>query len=322
MESSIVVQDTSVLQDIFGSNDRNVRYLEQLTGALIHTRGNELLVEKCDDSMKETIHEIIRELQTLFFQGRIIDERSITATYHSIVQAKNGTPKSFSSESIVIPGGYQAVYPRTIMQSRLIKQLNENEINFVIGPAGTGKTFLAIAHALQEIQERKYRKLILSRPVVEAGESLGFLPGDLTQKLNPYLKPLYDAMEMLIPKEIRQRLHEQEIVEIAPLAYMRGRSLNNCYIILDEAQNTTIEQMKMFLTRMGENSKMVVTGDITQVDLPRNRTSGLKHALHILDSIDEIGILRFSSADVVRHRLVQQIIKAYEYKDGNDHEQH
>ncbi|AFG37695.1 PhoH family protein [Spirochaeta africana] len=311
MEDSIVVQATGLLQDLVGPNDANLHCIERLTGAEIIPRGNELLVQSDDDAVCELVHTIFDEIQRLFFQGRAIDPQLITAIYHGHSHGNQRTREDFQRESLVIPGGFQPVFPRTLNQSHMLKLLVERDINFVIGPAGTGKTFLAIAYALQEILEKKYRKLILSRPVVEAGESLGFLPGDLTQKLHPYLKPLYDAMETLVPREILQRLHDQNLIEVSPLAYMRGRSLNNCYIILDEAQNTTVEQMKMFLTRMGEHSKVVVTGDVTQIDLPKPHRSGLVHALRTLQSIDEIGVMRFTPGDVVRHPLVQKIITAY-----------
>ncbi len=198
-----------------------------------------------------------------------------------------------------------------------VQGMNTYEMSFGIGPAGTGKTYLAMAHALSEVLSRKKRKLVLTRPVVEAGESLGFLPGDLTQKLNPYLRPLYDAMESLIPVESTRRLEENSVLEIAPLAYMRGRSLKDCYIILDEAQNTSREQMKMFLTRIGEGSKVVITGDVTQIDLPRKNDSGLLHAAKVLRDIQEIRFNYFTTRDVVRSELVRSIIHAYE-NDQNE----
>jgi phosphate starvation-inducible PhoH-like protein len=188
----------------------------------------------------------------------------------------------------------------------------EHELSFCIGPAGTGKTYLAVAYALRQILSRSKRKLVLTRPVVEAGESLGFLPGDLAQKISPYLKPLYDAMENLIPPDVLQKLEENRTIEIAPLAYMRGRSLRDCVIILDEAQNTTKEQMKMFLTRLGENTEAIVTGDVTQIDLPKRTHSGLLEALRILEGIPEIHFTYFSGNDIVRSRLVRRIIQAYD----------
>jgi len=195
---------------------------------------------------------------------------------------------------------------------KLVELFNTKDIVFAVGPAGTGKTYLAVAKALSEIMQKKCRKLIITRPVVEAGESLGFLPGDLAQKISPYLRPLYDAMESLLSLDAVRRLEEAGVIEIAPLAYMRGRSLSDCCIILDEAQNTTREQMKMFLTRIGEHSKAVVTGDVTQIDLPNKKVSGLVEAMEILRDIDDIGFLEFSPGDIVRNRLVKKIIDAYE----------
>jgi len=195
--------------------------------------------------------------------------------------------------------------------------MNENQISFAIGPAGTGKTFLAIAYALSQITSGKKQKIILTRPVVEAGENLGFLPGNLSEKLNPYVKPLYDAMEWMLPPSIVDKLETNKVIEVAPLAYMRGRSLHNSIIILDEAQNTTIEQMKMFLTRIGENSKSIITGDITQIDLPNKQKSGLVHANNILRNISGLNFINFSSKDVVRAKIVQRIINAYA-KDFNN----
>lgn len=320
MEATIVVQATGLLQDLLGPNDANLKEIELLTGAIIHAKGNELVVETDSPATKVLVQNMFAEIQRLFFQGRSIDTQLIHAIHQGYEHGTQAVREGFQKESIMIPGGFQAIFPRTIRQTSLIQRLNSTDVTFSIGPAGTGKTYLSIAHALQEVLEKRYRKLILSRPVVEAGENLGFLPGDLTQKLNPYLKPLYDAMESLIPHEIIQRLHDQNIVEVAPLAYMRGRSLNGCYIILDEAQNTTIEQMKMFLTRMGERSKVVVTGDVTQIDLPRSKTSGLVHALKILHSIEEIGVQHFTATDVVRHALVQKIITAYEKQSSRGDE--
>jgi phosphate starvation-inducible PhoH-like protein len=215
---------------------------------------------------------------------------------------------------IAIPSSLK-IFPRNYNQARYIDSMYARDIVFGIGPAGTGKTFLAVAHALKEILERKKKKLVLTRPVVEAGESLGFLPGDLSQKISPYLRPLYDAIDRLIPFNILNRLEESRIIEVAPLAYMRGRSLSDSYIILDEAQNSTREQMKMFLTRIGENSKAIITGDITQIDLPRKSQSGLIHAKSVLSEIDEIDFCYFTAGDVVRHSLVRKIVHAYESKE-------
>jgi phosphate starvation-inducible PhoH-like protein len=214
--------------------------------------------------------------------------------------------------SIVIPQGFQKILPRSPAQAQFITDIARFDMVFGIGPAGTGKTFLAIAHSLAEILSHRKKKLILTRPVVEAGESLGFLPGDLEEKLNPYVRPLYDAMDALVPAEVITRLEELRIIEIAPLAYMRGRNLKDCCVILDEAQNATKEQMKMFLTRMGEGTRVIITGDVSQIDLPASRQSGLIHAAKVLSSIPEIKFSYFSSRDVVRSRLVRSIINAYD----------
>jgi phosphate starvation-inducible protein PhoH and related proteins len=212
---------------------------------------------------------------------------------------------------IQIPHGFNRVYPRTKNQASYIQGMRENEICFCIGPAGTGKTYLAIAHALQMLLSKKIRKLVLTRPVVEAGENLGFLPGDLAQKIDPYLKPLYDAMESLVPYDVINRMEEIRSIEIAPLAYMRGRSLNDCMVILDEAQNTTKEQMKMFLTRIGSGTRAVITGDNTQIDLPRKSDSGLLHALEILRNVEGLSFSFLHTSDVARNPLIKKIIQAY-----------
>jgi phosphate starvation-inducible PhoH-like protein len=218
----------------------------------------------------------------------------------------------FLDSCLQIPGGFGKVFPRSKSQSLYLKGLAAYELAFAVGPAGTGKTYLAMAWALRELLAKSKRKLVLTRPVVEAGENLGFLPGDLEQKISPYLRPLYDAMESLVPFETVRRLEESRAIEIAPLAYMRGRNLSNCVVILDEAQNTTKEQMKMFLTRLGENTKAIVTGDVTQIDLPRKGESGLVHALQLLSRVEEVFVSRLDARDVVRSALVRRIIEAYE----------
>jgi phosphate starvation-inducible PhoH-like protein len=227
--------------------------------------------------------------------------------------SKNGPARPTMRDSlIIIPHGFNKVYPKTANQAALIQGLRTHDISFAVGPAGTGKTFLSIAYALQMVLGKKMRKLVLTRPVVEAGESLGFLPGDLEQKINPYLRPLYDAMESLVPFEVIRRMEETRAIEIAPLAYMRGRSLNDAIIVLDEAQNTTKEQMKMFLTRLGRASRAIITGDTTQIDLPHRVESGLLHAISILKDVDGLFFAYLNTADVVRNPLIKRIIKAYD----------
>jgi len=229
------------------------------------------------------------------------------------VRSLTGSDDPPGEDAIInIPQGFGRVYPRSRNQVSYIRGMREYGISFGIGPAGTGKTYLAIAHALNLVLSKKMRKLVLTRPVVEAGENLGFLPGDLAQKINPYLRPLYDAMESLVPYEIIHRMEENRTIEIAPLAYMRGRSLNDCIVILDEAQNTTREQMKMFLTRIRERARAVVTGDITQIDLPRRHESGLLHAVSVLSSVEGLHFAYLHTADVVRNPLIKKILEAYE----------
>jgi phosphate starvation-inducible PhoH-like protein len=223
-----------------------------------------------------------------------------------------GAQDPLRDSMIHIPHGFGKVFPRSLNQASYIQGMRGSDICFCAGPAGTGKTYLAIAEALRLVLSKKLRKLVLTRPVVEAGESLGYLPGDLTQKINPYLRPLYDAMEALIPYELIRRMEETRAIEIAPLAYMRGRSLNECMVILDEAQNTTREQMKMFLTRIGEGARAVVTGDTTQIDLPRRVDSGLLHAISVLAPVEGVHFACLSTADVVRNPLIKKIIQAYD----------
>jgi phosphate starvation-inducible PhoH-like protein len=228
-------------------------------------------------------------------------------------QLTNVTDKSEEKGKISsIAVGNKVIYPKSSRQKAFISLLHETQLTFAIGPAGTGKTFLAIAYALKEVLSGRKQRIIITRPVVEAGENLGFLPGDLHQKLGPYLTPIYDAMEYLIPPSVIKRLEESGTIESAPLAYMRGRSFNNAVVLLDEGQNTTLEQMKMFLTRMSENSTAIVTGDITQIDLPKSNCSGLVHAARILHNVSGIGFVEFTSRDVIRSSLVQRIINAYE----------
>lgn len=303
---TIVVPDTNVLSRLCGANDSNLKLIEQHLGVAVYTKGNEISVEESDPS----VHQQFR-----FIVDRLIDEieDGCTDSFDAVSAILNtGLHSSFDKSSILVPGAIRKVYPKTQNQADYVNLLRTHDMVFCTGPAGSGKTFLAIAEALNLVLCRKKSKIILTRPVVEAGESLGFLPGDLEQKISPYLRPLYDAMETVLPKETVKKLVENGIVETAPLAYMRGRTLNNSVIILDEAQNTTCEQMKMFLTRMGESSKVFVTGDITQIDLPKRIPSGLSEATSLLQSIPEIGMMEMRADDVVRNPLVKKIVQAYE----------
>ena len=318
-EFTIVLSDGDVLSNVCGTNDCNLKLVEEYLGTPVYTKGNELSIENDDAEVQQKFKFII---------DRITDEIAESGAcpldlVESILNTGFvGWEKSSSSSSsrnfnageaaIQIPGGTHKVYPKTKNQSVLVNEFRKNDLVFAVGPAGSGKTFLAVAEALRLVLSKKVNSIILTRPIVEAGESLGFLPGTLEEKINPYLRPLYDSMGACIPREMVQKLTENGVIEIAPLAYMRGRTLSNCAVILDEAQNTTTEQMKMFLTRMGENSKMFITGDSTQIDLPRRAKSGLLHALKILRGIPEISIVELDDTDVVRSALVRKIVRAYE----------
>jgi phosphate starvation-inducible protein PhoH and related proteins len=314
----IVLEKTSELADLCGANDYNLRVMERLVGSRIFCRGNELFLDTEDEASRELFRRLVDRLVESMAEGLPPTPDLIIAIHADLtpegVQASGACPDSadFLESCLQIPGGLGKVFPRSKAQSLYLRGLASHDLSFAVGPAGTGKTYLAVAWALRELLTKSKRKLILTRPVVEAGESLGFLPGDLAQKISPYLRPLYDAMEALVPFEVVHRLEESRAIEIAPLAYMRGRSLSNCVVILDEAQNTTKEQMKMFLTRLGENSKAIVTGDVTQIDLPRKGESGLVHALSLLSRVDEIFVCRLDARDVLRSALVRRIIEAYE----------
>jgi phosphate starvation-inducible protein PhoH and related proteins len=300
-----------MLAELCGSNDTNLRLLEELLETPIRYRGNEFFLESEDERKRELLIGMLAEMRAHVERGQTPNPPFIRAVHQSMT-SDTDTTDLLKSASITLPGNDHVVFPRNLAQAHYMNGMRRSEIVIGIGPAGTGKTYLAVAYALREVLSRRKRRLVLTRPVVEAGESLGFLPGDLTQKISPYLRPLYDAMEALLPYETLARMEEQHVIEIAPLAYMRGRSLNDAFVLLDEAQNTTREQMKMFLTRIGEGTQAAITGDVTQIDLPKTRSSGLLHACDVLESIAEIQFTYFTSRDVVRNPLVQKIIDAYE----------
>jgi phosphate starvation-inducible PhoH-like protein len=314
---TIILDNRDLLSGVCGSNDDNLKLIEQNLGGRIAIRGNELRLEGADELSLKRFKMMIDSLIDTVQNGENPSPEYVKALADAALadaasEVRNASIDPLKESIISIPQGYSRVFPRSLNQAHYIQAIRNHDISFGIGPAGTGKTFLAVAEALRLILSKKMRKLILTRPVVEAGENLGFLPGDLAQKINPYLRPLYDAMESLIPYDLIRRMEENRTIEIAPLAYMRGRSLNDCVVILDEAQNTTKEQMKMFLTRIGEGARAVITGDTTQIDLPKRIDSGLLHAVSILSDVEGIAFSYLHTGDVVRNPLIKKIIQAYD----------
>jgi phosphate starvation-inducible PhoH-like protein len=312
----VVIEEDDFLAQLCGAGQANLDALESALGLPVYSLGNELHLGSEDPAAYEEFDRLIRLLKDRHKLGQTVNPDLITSLAEALAGGDESKLQQFQETSIVIPQGYSKVFPRGWHQVEYVDAMRRCDVTFGIGPAGTGKTYLAIAQALAEVLSKRRRKIVLTRPVVEAGENLGFLPGDLTQKISPYLRPLYDAMEDLVPPEILNRMEENRVIEIAPLAYMRGRSLKNSFVVLDEAQNTTKTQMKMFLTRLGEGTKAVITGDLTQVDLPRSQESGLLHARTILEGIPEVHFSVFEKKDVVRSNLVRRIIEAYEKHEG------
>ena len=318
---TIVLDSMELLSGICGPNDKNLRLMEEILGGRVSARGNEIKLDSADESSRLRFKAVLDNLISIVNDGEIPSPEYVEALASNLVPDVNHSDENNRAQApadllkdavIQIPQGFSRVYPRSRNQAEYIRGMRTCEIAFSIGPAGTGKTYLAIAEALRLVLSKKLRKLVLTRPVVEAGENLGFLPGDLAQKINPYLRPLYDAMESLTSYDVIHRLEEIRAIEIAPLAYMRGRSLNDSMVILDEAQNTTKEQMKMFLTRIGTGARAVITGDVTQIDLPKRQESGLLHAAGILKNVEGIHFSYLHTADVVRNPLIKKIIQAYE----------
>jgi len=309
---AVVLKNPERIQELFGANDGNLSVFEELLGVRVYFQGNQIYLESCEEAKRRMFERVLNELEDHIALGQLPGPDLIRAVYGTLNAQKEQNSQLLKDTCVVIPGGLKKVFPRSYKQALYLKAIENRDLVFSIGPAGTGKTYLAVAQALKSVLSRKRRKLILTRPVVEAGENLGFLPGDLEQKISPYLRPLYDAMEAFIPPEALRRLEENRIIEIAPLAYMRGRTLSECFVILDEAQNTTKEQMKMFLTRLGEGTQAVVTGDITQIDLTKRSSSGLLDVISVLKSIREIEFTFLGEEDVVRNPLVRKIVRAYE----------
>ena len=303
---------------LFGSFDENIKLIEKEFSVTVISRGSEMKIQG-DEENVDRAKRAVSGLLTMLNKGETLNEQNIRYVISLVKDGKEDKLSSMSSDCICISAKGKPIKAKTLGQKKYIDAIRNNTIVFGVGPAGTGKTYLAVALAVSAFRAKEVNRIILTRPAVEAGEKLGFLPGDLQQKVDPYLRPLYDALFDMFGPENFQKYQERGSIEVAPLAYMRGRTLDDSFIILDEAQNTTTEQMKMFLTRLGFNSKMVITGDITQIDLPNGARSGLKECIKVLKNIDDIASCRFTEKDVVRHRLVQDIIKAYaKLEEGRD----
>ena len=311
LERTVSAERVEDLISVFGSFDENIRRIEDALSVSIVNRGTELKVtgeEEAADKAVRTLEGLI----TLAARGEQIDEQRVRYLITLVKEGNDAQVSQMTKDVVCITAKGKPIKAKTVGQQHYMKAIQKNTITIGVGPAGTGKTYLAVAAAVAAFRERTVNRIILTRPAVEAGERLGFLPGDLQNKVDPYLRPLYDALYDMLGPETFQKYQERGSIEVAPLAYMRGRTLDDSFIILDEAQNTTREQMKMFLTRLGFGSKIVITGDVTQIDLPDDKVSGLKDAVRVLDGVNDIAICRLTSADVVRHALVQEIINAYE----------
>ncbi len=308
-EFDLVPPDNTRLANLCGPLDENLRMIETRLDVRIQRRGDTFRVS---GAQSERAEELLRELYELTLTEEVTPER-----VHLALRAHEAgrAPTPADEQSVRVPRG--GIRARGTHQREYLEHIHKSDLTFGIGPAGTGKTYLAVACAVEALQADRVRRLVLVRPAVEAGERLGFLPGDLTQKVDPYLRPMYDALYEMMGFDRVARFMERNVIEVAPLAFMRGRSLNDAFIILDEAQNTTVEQMKMFLTRIGFGSKAVVTGDVTQTDLPQGRQSGLANVIHILRGVEGVAFTFFDAHDVVRHPLVQRIVKAYEAREGS-----
>ena len=314
---AIGISEPKVLKELFGHLDEHTKMIEEAFSVHIRQEDDGLTVKGEDEPVRQAGIVLQNLIEAIHKQKRV-DKKDVG---YSIDLVRAGIEDSFTSlldDVIVYTEMGRPIRPKTLGQKRYLDAIRSHDVVFGIGPAGTGKTYIAMANAVKAFKEKEVNRIILTRPAVEAGESLGFLPGDLQMKVDPYLRPLYDALFEILGQDAFQKYLEKGLIEVAPLAYMRGRTLDNAYVILDEAQNSTNEQMKMFLTRLGFNSKMVVTGDITQIDLPEGKRSGLVKVMDILKHVDDIEIHKFSQKDVVRHRLVQDIIRAYEkYEEKN-----
>jgi phosphate starvation-inducible PhoH-like protein len=311
----LAFDDPEALQALCGSNNSRLKLVERTAGAQVNLRGNEITIEG-DDSSTETAKTAIEQLYDLALAGKPLSSDDVVRAVKLVQgEAAPNVIQTIFGETILTPRSGRPIAPKGAAQKQYVDLVRANDIVFAIGPAGTGKTYLAVALAVRALLDKQVRRIILTRPALEAGERLGFLPGTLEEKIDPYLRPLYDALHDMLDPERLERYLSDGTIEIAPLAFMRGRTLSGSFVILDEAQNTSPEQMKMFLTRMGFDSKVCITGDITQTDLPRGQRSGLRDAIELVDGIRGIGTVKFSDADVVRHPLVAALIRAYDARD-------
>jgi phosphate starvation-inducible PhoH-like protein len=312
---TLIFDDNQMAAALYGEREHTLRILEQELGVEARARGNE--VRLIGDEEKVRVgRKALEELYGLVREGRPVHPRDVTAALRMMTEEPDVELREVYQDVLAGVGGRRRIAAKNLSQRRYIEIILERDIVITVGPAGTGKTYLAMAMAVAALNRHEVARVILTRPAVEAGEKLGFLPGSMAEKVNPYLRPLYDALHDMMAFEKAARLMDRGVIEVAPLAFMRGRTLNDSFVILDEAQNTTPEQMKMFLTRLGYDSKAVITGDITQIDLPADQLSGMVDAMRVLDGVEGIGFMRFTEADVVRHPLVQAIVRAYEYRDA------
>ncbi len=311
IERTVNAERVEDLITVFGSFDENIKRIEDALAVSIVNRGTELKVSGDEEAADKAVRTL-EGLLSLAAKGETIDEQRVRYLITLVKEGNDHQVAQMAKDVVCITAKGKPIKAKTVGQQRYMKAIQKNTVTIGVGPAGTGKTYLAVAAAVAAFRERTVNRIILTRPAVEAGERLGFLPGDLQNKVDPYLRPLYDALYDMLGPETFQKYQERGSIEVAPLAYMRGRALDDSFIILDEAQNTTKEQMKMFLTRLGFGSKIVITGDVTQIDLPDDKTSGLKDAIRVLEGVNDIAICRLTAADVVRHALVQEIINAYE----------
>ncbi len=315
----VTLGDNALAQSLYGQNNVHLKLIERQLGLSLHVRGDELTIIGTADAV-ERAHRLLQELTALHRSGTTISSEEVVRALVMLQHDKHSPVRDVLKDSVVIAQRGRPVVPKSVAQQRYLDALRNQDIVFGIGPAGTGKTYLAMAMAVKYLLEKQVKRIVLCRPAVEAGEKLGFLPGTMQDKVNPYLRPLYDALNDLLDMERAQLMIDRGQIEVAPLAFMRGRTLNDSFVILDEAQNTTSEQMKMFLTRLGYDSKAVITGDVTQVDLPHRTQSGLVEVERLLAGIPGIDFIYFSEVDVVRHPLVAAIIKAYDHKYERDSE--